>query len=226
MALDGRAFLAMWHDIAEAGEAEYGEWHTRQHMPERLGVPGFLDGRRYVDWDRAEERWFTLYATRTLEVLSSDGYRARLNAPTQWSGRVQPHFRNFTRSACVLSASVGRGLGGALRTVRLELQPEGIAGFEAGAEAMAARLLALPGVTAAHLGVAAPDTTRIRTRESEMRAATAEKVFGAVAMVEGVGRRALLAAAPAIDAVLAEAGGARTAAVYDLAYQLRADPAS
>ena len=222
MGLDGRAFLAMWHDIAEAGEAEYSEWHTRQHMPERIGVPGFLDGRRYVDWELTHERWFTLYTTRTLEVLSSDGYRARLNAPTRWSGRVQPHFRNFTRSACVLSASVGRGLGGAIRTVRLELPDAALAGFEAAAEAMAARLLAIPGVTAAHLGVAAPETTRIRTRESEMRADTGEGVFGAVAMIEGVGRRALLAAGPAIDAVLTVAGGAGTAAVYDLAYQLDA----
>ena len=47
MALAGRAFLAMWHDIAEAGDAEYNAWHTRQHMPERLGVPGFRVGRRY-----------------------------------------------------------------------------------------------------------------------------------------------------------------------------------
>ena len=34
--------MAVWHDIAEAGEAEYSAWHTNQHMPERLGVPGFL----------------------------------------------------------------------------------------------------------------------------------------------------------------------------------------
>ena len=49
MALKGRAFMAVWHDIASTREAEYNTWHTRQHMPERLGVPGFLVGRRYVD---------------------------------------------------------------------------------------------------------------------------------------------------------------------------------
>jgi hypothetical protein len=78
MALKGRAFLAIWHDIAEESEAEYSIWHTRQHMPERLGVPGFLVGRRAVDWTLDHQRWFTLYETATLEVLSSPEYRARL----------------------------------------------------------------------------------------------------------------------------------------------------
>jgi hypothetical protein len=79
MPLKGRAFMAIWHDIEANGEAEYSDWHTRQHMPERLGVPGFLVARRGVDWDLTHQRWFTLYETRTLEVLSSDDYRARLN---------------------------------------------------------------------------------------------------------------------------------------------------
>ena len=42
MALKGRAFMAVWHDIAPAGEAECNTWHTREHVPEHLGVPGFL----------------------------------------------------------------------------------------------------------------------------------------------------------------------------------------
>src|SRR4051812_9744541 len=89
MALRGRAFLAIWHDIASAAEAEYNVWHTRQHMPERLGIPGFLVGRRYVDWNLKDQRYFTLYETVKLETLSSDDYRARLNNPSPWSMRVQ-----------------------------------------------------------------------------------------------------------------------------------------
>ncbi len=222
MPLMGRAFLAIWHDIAPDGEREYEEWHTRQHMPERLGVPGFLLGRRYVDRDAPLHRWLTLYETRTLEVLSSEGYRARLNAPTHWSGRVQPHFRNFVRSACTLSASVGEGVGGALATLRLALDPAGLARLEAEAHGLAHRLASLPGVTGGHVGVAAPDTTRVRTRESELRADAGESVFDAVVMVEATGRRELREVADAATTLLGTAlrVSPGALAIYDLAYVL------
>ena len=138
-------------------------------MPERLGVPGFLAGRRAVDWGLAHQRWFTLYETRTLEVLSSDDYRARLNNPTHWTTRNQPYFRNFARSACITSASTGRSIGGALATVRVNMAQGGLTGFEAEAEKLAHRIAALDGVVGAHLGVAALDTTRVKTRETDGR---------------------------------------------------------
>jgi hypothetical protein len=43
MTLQGTAFLAIWHDIAAEGEPEYNLWHTREHMPERVGIPGVAD---------------------------------------------------------------------------------------------------------------------------------------------------------------------------------------
>jgi hypothetical protein len=225
MALKGRAFMAVWHDIAEAGEAEYNTWHTRQHMPERLGVPGFLAGRRAVDWNLKHQRWFTLYETKTLEVLSSDDYRARLNNPTKWTTRNQPNFLNFARSACITSASTGRGIGGALATIRLDMQPGGLTDFEAQAEKLAHRIAALDGVVGAHLGVAAPDTTRVKTRETELRADTGEDIFDAVVLVDGVGRRELEAAMPAIKAALQDTLkiASEQSAVYDLAYLLTAE---
>jgi hypothetical protein len=225
MALTGRAFLAIWHDIVEAGDAEYNAWHTRQHMPERLGVPGIRVGRRYVDRNRDHQRYFTLYEGATLETFSSEAYRARLNNPTAWSMRTQPNFLNFARSACVTAASLGRGIGGALATLRLNLAAEAAADFEAAAEKLAARMLALDGVTGAHLGVAAPATTRIRTRESELRHQTGEEVFDAVVMVEGVSRRELEGTIDAAHAMVGETVdiAAAQSAVYDLAYLLRAE---
>ena len=47
MPLLGRGVLAIWHTITPEGEAEYWRWHDREHIPERVGVPGFLRGRRY-----------------------------------------------------------------------------------------------------------------------------------------------------------------------------------
>ena len=41
MTLLGQAVLAFWHDVAPGGEAEFDQWHLREHIPERLAVPGF-----------------------------------------------------------------------------------------------------------------------------------------------------------------------------------------
>ena len=224
MALKGRAFMAIWHDIASAGEAEYNVWHTRQHMPERVGVPGFRVARRYVDWNLSTQRYFTLYEGATLETFSSDDYRARLNSPTNWSNRTQPNFLNFARSACIVSASVGRGVGGAIAATRLDLKKGTLADFEAAAEKLAHRIVAIDGITGAHFGVAAPDTTRVRTRETELRSRTGEDVFDAVVMVEGIGRREVDATLPAVGDLLNDAleTTSETSAVYDLAYMLTA----
>jgi hypothetical protein len=228
MALRGRAFLAIWHDIAGEAEAEYGVWHTRQHMPERVGVPGFLAARRYVNWSLERERWFTLYETATLETLGSDAYRARLNNPTNWSMRTQPNFRNFARSACVTTASVGRGIGGALATLRLDVAKGALADFEAAAGALAHRIAALDGVTGVHFGVAVPEVTNVKTRETELRASTGEQIFDAVAMVEGVGVREVTAALPQARKLLAERVriAHEVSAAYELGYCLTADDAA
>jgi hypothetical protein len=225
MALKGRAFMAIWHDIASAGEAEYNVWHTRQHMPERLGVPGFRVGRRYVDRNLDTQRYFTLYEGATLETFGSDDYRARLNNPTAWSIRNQPNFLNFGRSACVLAASLGRGIGGAMATIRVNLAEIGLADFEAAAEKLAGRMLALDGITGAHLGVASPDTTRIQTRETELRHQTGEDVFDAVVLVEGTGRREVEGVMDAVHAMIHETVEvvSQQSAVYDLAYLLWAE---
>jgi hypothetical protein len=48
MSLAGEGAVVIWHDIAPEGRAQFYAWHGREHMPERLGIPGFLRGRRYV----------------------------------------------------------------------------------------------------------------------------------------------------------------------------------
>jgi hypothetical protein len=47
MALLGDAAITMWADFAPEIVPELGDWHTHEHMPERLGIPGFLRGTRW-----------------------------------------------------------------------------------------------------------------------------------------------------------------------------------
>ena len=227
MPLKGSGFMAIWHDIKTEGEAEYNTWHTREHMPERLGVPGFKMGRRWVDWRLDKHRYFTLYEARTIDVFGSEPYRARLNAPSAWSNRVQPHFTNFVRSACRTTISVGKGIGGAIATIRVNLTPGIGAGvFSAKSHALAYEIMPMAGVTSVHIGYADPTVTRVQTRESELRKLTGEDIFDAVVLIDGIGRRELERQMPRIEALLAPdtAGVAsKESAVYDLAYLLTSE---
>ena len=40
-----QAFLALWNDVASGREAEYERWHTFEHVPERVAVPGMRGAR-------------------------------------------------------------------------------------------------------------------------------------------------------------------------------------
>lgn len=48
MGLLGSGALAIWNGIAPEAEREFDRWHTYEHIPERMALPGFLRGRRYV----------------------------------------------------------------------------------------------------------------------------------------------------------------------------------
>ena len=72
----GPLSIAIWNDIVEEYDGEFNAWHTREHMPERIGIPGFLRGRRYEAID-AGIRYFTLYELEGEGVLT--GQTTRLN---------------------------------------------------------------------------------------------------------------------------------------------------
>jgi hypothetical protein len=233
MGLLGTAVLAIWNDIAPGGDAEFNHWHTREHIPERVGVPGFLRGRRYVAHGaRAaglepltdDPRYFTLYETESLATLNGPAYVERLNKPTSWTRRSLPLFRNTNRSACRVVLSLGQGIGGTLATLRIG--PESGREEEFRAWLTGTTLPALserPGVVGAHLCEADVDTTRVPTEEKKLRD-QADAIASWVVMLEGVDAEIVEAACADFlnAAILIRHGAAPGPAlgVYRLQYSL------
>jgi hypothetical protein len=106
MALLGKGALVIWHDPAPQIESDYNEWHSKEHMYERVGIPGFRRGQRAVAISGAP-KYFNFYEVDTFETLTSQAYLDRLNDPTPWTRRVAPHMRNNSRTLCRVSASFG-----------------------------------------------------------------------------------------------------------------------
>ena len=96
----------MWWDMSASRRSEFEHWHTHEHFPERLGIPGF---RRATRWTSAagDEGIFVMYELDDYDVLASPAYLTRLNAPTAWSTRLMPEHRNMVRSQCRVLESRG-----------------------------------------------------------------------------------------------------------------------
>jgi len=182
MALMGQGVVAIWNDVAPEGLAEFYEWHHREHMPERVGIPGFLRGRRYVAVRGAPE-FFTLYEATGTDVLDGRHYLERLNNPTPLTRHVIPnYFHNMVRGVCDVRFSVGVGEGGWLITLRF--------GAAAEQEQQLSRhlLQVLPGINemptilGAHLCVADARASTIETSERKSHGAAVPEWL---VMIEG-----------------------------------------
>lgn len=146
----GDAALAMWWDMAPGQLAEFEHWHTHEHYPERLAIPGFRRASRWRDAGGGEGV-FQLYELAGYEVLSSDAYLARLNAPTPWSTRMMPHHRNMVRSQCKVLASHGGVTARYALTVRLSPADGAGEALLTRLQPLLAELPGRPGLAGAHL---------------------------------------------------------------------------
>jgi hypothetical protein len=162
--LAGEAVVAIWNDVVPEGLAAFHAWHIAEHMPERVGIPGFRRGRRYVSPADACA-FFTLYEVDTIEVLAGADYTARLNAPTAATQANILNFRNTIRSLARVERSMGLGVGGALMTLRFEVEE----GAGAAPAALLSALMEQPRMIGAHLCRTDMALSGVVTREKEGR---------------------------------------------------------
>jgi len=105
-ALLGEAAVLIWNDVAPEGRMQFYDWNDKQHIPERLAIPGFRRGRRYARPGHSPE-WLTLYEARDIDVLTSPDYLARLNTPTSLTRATLPYFRRTSRAVCRVVCTQG-----------------------------------------------------------------------------------------------------------------------
>ena len=105
-------------DIDAADEPDFNRWYDREHLEERVAIDGFLEARRYVA-HTGSPKYLFLYSTKSIDVLDSPAYRARLNNPTDWSKKTMARFKNMIRLVARITVSRGTGRGAVAGIVRL-----------------------------------------------------------------------------------------------------------
>ena len=161
-------------------------WHGQQHMPERLGIPGFLRGRRFVGID-ARLEFFNLYETTNLDVLLGATYTGRVNHPTPRTLDAVQHFRSVSRSLCRVGASAGDAQGGLMATLRYDVAAAQAQSHRSAlSQGLLPSLAQQPGVAGVHLLLA--DTLASGEPNAEQRArGAANAVPRWILLLEGWG---------------------------------------
>jgi len=168
-ALLGQALVLIWNDVAPEGREQFYDWHDKEHIPERLALPGFRRGRRFVRPGHSPE-WLTVYEAADLRALVSPEYLARLNAPTSATVSTLRLFRNTSRAACRVVHSVGSSTGGHMLAMRLNVAAEhGEAMCRYLRDDAFPRAMARIGVLACHLCGADASASYVNTAESSTR---------------------------------------------------------
>lgn len=115
----GKAVLAIWVDIDPADDTLFEHWHSREHMQERVGCPGWLRGSRFKGVERAG-RYLLFYDAEATAAFESADYYARLGNPSEMSRAVFPKFRDTWRTVCTVEQRWGDGIGAAVLTLRMK----------------------------------------------------------------------------------------------------------
>jgi hypothetical protein len=222
MPLLGPAAMLLGFDIAPEAIDEHDDWHTHEHLPERLAIPGFRRGSRWVAL-QGGPRYMVLYEVERLATLTGSAYLARLNRPTPWTTKMMAHYRGMIRGLCTVAASTGTGLGPFGLLVRFGAAPGAEERLSAWLRRDILEALPLrPGLGSVHLlqaELAAPMT-------NEQRLRGADGGVDRALLVTGYRQDAVAALATAeLDGRRLEAEGAAgaTVALYRTDYALVAD---
>ena len=109
-----RGQLCIWTGVDPAHDEDFNRWYDREHMQERVAIPGIQSARRFRAIGDAQRPYLALYDSDHLEVFRSAAYRSAFANQTEWSLRNFARMRDTQRRVGELAIELGEGEGGTL----------------------------------------------------------------------------------------------------------------
>ena len=117
MALRGKGMLITLTEVKSRDESDFNEWYNREHIDERINLPGFHRARRYVAV-KGSPKYLATYECDTVDDLATPSYLRLLANQTAWSQAVMARFTHFNRLTLRIQVDLTHGVGGAVTCVR------------------------------------------------------------------------------------------------------------
>ena len=221
MAIPGTGCFVAWHDLQLGREADHDQWHTHEHMIERVAIPGFLQGLRYRS-AAGGPRVCTIYHVEFVATFTSPAYLERLNNPTSWTKQALPLLVGMNRTLCTVASTHGHGLGGHLLTIQLSARPDAASQLHRRLSGgVLPDLAARRGLCGAHLLIGDWSASQMRTHEKALRGEP-DAIADWVILVEGYDAGEVATARSELTAALPDHGAAvgLVAGLYTLDFTL------
>jgi hypothetical protein len=122
MPLHGKGMLIVFNEVKARDERDFNEWYNREHIDERVNLPGFRRARRYTAV-RGSPKYLATYECDTVSDLATPGYLALLANQTPWTQAVMARFTHFKRLTLRVQVDLAHGAGGAVAAVRFLPDP-------------------------------------------------------------------------------------------------------
>jgi len=122
MPLHGKGMLIVFSEVKARDERDFNEWYNREHIDERVNLPGFHRARRYVAV-RGSPKYLATYECDSVEDLATPGYLQLLANQTPWTQAVMARFTQFRRLTLRVQVDLAHGVGGAVAAVRFVPDP-------------------------------------------------------------------------------------------------------
>jgi hypothetical protein len=151
------AQLFVWSDIDPDHEADFNLWYDREHMEERVRLPGFSGARRYRAVSTSARRYLALYRADALDCFTTDAYRKAFTQQTNWSNLNFSRMSNTRRRVMSVALEAGFGAGGNLAMVVLNATQADLTLDSAQIEKIMGEIMDIEGVL--HAQYLVPDTT-------------------------------------------------------------------
>lgn len=168
MSLLGSCVLLICHDFPAEDEADFNEWYIREHMPERVLLPGFNRGRRFQSIGEGP-KFLAIYETTDRGALSSESYLKLVRNFDARSRGFVPRFQSASRTVSIVRTSEGLGEGGVMGLIGFQSQSERASTTRKNAaKTLIQTLVQTPGVVAAHL-LEIDDEALTHSRQGHLR---------------------------------------------------------
>ena len=206
--------LFVWTSTDPEHELDFNRWYDREHVEERVRIPGFVSGTRYQSV-RGPRKYLGLYRTTSLNAFQTPDYFKAFGQQTPWSLTNLERMRDPMRRVCAIEAEAGAGTGAWLAVLRLGTKAIGQDGVAvAKVAALGRALLQLDGVVYARL--LTPDASLSGPLPAEQKEG---RVLDPLFLIDASSESAALAAVTQASAALGL--DPDEAAILQLSWQLR-----
>jgi len=112
-----RALLFILTNVAEEDESDFNRGYDREHLSDRVDLPGMTAARRYAAIEAPLWKYLAVYEAAEIGTFVTDAYKQRLGSQSAWSLRVLPTFVDPQRTIAEEVSRRGAGFGSCLAPV-------------------------------------------------------------------------------------------------------------